>query len=339
LAVPQAKIFLSYRREDSSGQAGRLNDRLALEFGRDSIFMDVDGIPLGTDFVRRLTAEVASCDVLLAVIGPKWIDIRDEYENRRIDDPNDFVRVEIGAALNRDIPVIPILLDGTKMPRVQQLPSDLHALAVRNALDLRHASFHSDLDRLIRELRLQTDKREQSPEVHQEQQTKTPAVADQPAQPASRRQAGELSSGTAQSNDTSAPVQPQGTKGSHKRAKEIVLWGIGLVLGTVSGVGCMTALTSMGRYLTSNNHYGQEADEFGATAFLILCTILAAAIYRFVIRWPMLLAASLVAFISTSIATEIIVRFAYGNGWLLILVPLLASVFLFIRISCVKSSG
>ncbi len=151
--MPDKRIFLSYRREDSAGQSGRLNDRLSLEFGRDSIFMDVDGIPLGTDFVKQLTREVASCDVLLAVIGSRWLDLRDENETRRIDDPNDFVRVEIGAALQRDIPVIPILLDGTRIPKADRLPSDMQGLAVRNGLDLRHASFHADLDRLVRELR------------------------------------------------------------------------------------------------------------------------------------------------------------------------------------------
>jgi hypothetical protein len=87
------------------------------------------------------------------VIGSHWLDLRDENETRRIDDPNDFVRVEIGAALQRDIPVIPILLDGTRIPRADRLPSDMQGLVVRNGLDLRHASFHADLDRLVRELR------------------------------------------------------------------------------------------------------------------------------------------------------------------------------------------
>jgi hypothetical protein len=147
------KIFLSYRREDSAGEAGRLSDRLALELGSDSVFMDVDGIPLGTDFVKRLTAEVASCDVLLAMIGPKWLDIQDEDGNRRLDDPRDFVRVEISAALERDIPVIPILLNGSKVPRADRLPPNLGNLAVRNGLDVRHVSFHADVGRLVRELK------------------------------------------------------------------------------------------------------------------------------------------------------------------------------------------
>jgi hypothetical protein len=87
--------------------------------------------------------------------GNRWLDARDEDGTRRLDNPNDFVRVEIGTALQRDIPVIPILLDGVKIPRANQLPNDLEELAVRNALDVRHTSFHSDMDKLIRELKRQ----------------------------------------------------------------------------------------------------------------------------------------------------------------------------------------
>jgi hypothetical protein len=137
------RIFLSYRRDDSAGQSGRIRDRLVRDFGNDYLFMDVDGIPLGTNFVKRLNDEVAGCDVLLAVIGKQWIEIRDESGHRRIDNPNDFVRIEIGAALQRDIPLIPILLDGTKIPNAEMLPDDMKELAARSGLDVRHASFHT----------------------------------------------------------------------------------------------------------------------------------------------------------------------------------------------------
>jgi TIR domain len=128
-------------------------DRLGREFGRDLLFMDVDAIALGTNFSKVLHEEVAKCGVLLAVIGPNWPDARDEHGNRRLDDPNDFVRIEIAAALQRDIPVIPILLDGARIPKADQLPDDLKELASRNGLDVRHASFHTDMDRLIRGLK------------------------------------------------------------------------------------------------------------------------------------------------------------------------------------------
>jgi len=147
------KVFICYRRDDSAGSAGRVKDRLEKEFGADLLFMDVDAIDLGADFVKIIRAEVGKCDVLLAVIGPNWLTLPDEDGNRKVDDPDDFVRLEIGTALQRDIPVIPLLLDGAKMPKAKQLPDDLKALAVRNALEVRHNSFHADMDRLVSQLK------------------------------------------------------------------------------------------------------------------------------------------------------------------------------------------
>ena len=148
-----AKVFISYRREDSAGHAGRVHDRLVREFGSDLLFMDVDGIPLGVNFVKVLQEEVAKCSALLAIIGHEWLNVRDEDGRRRLDNPDDFVRVEIAAALQRDIPVIPIMLEGTKVPKANQLPNDLQGLALRNGLGVRHSSFHTDMDILIRGLK------------------------------------------------------------------------------------------------------------------------------------------------------------------------------------------
>jgi hypothetical protein len=145
------RIFLTYRRDDSAGQTGRIADRLKREFGEDSLFMDVDTIPLGVDFRKKINDEVARCDVLIAAIGNRWM--TDETGQRRLDNPLDFVRIEISAALRRDIPLIPILLDGTKIPNPQLLPDDVKGLADRNGLNVRHETFHPDLDRLVRELR------------------------------------------------------------------------------------------------------------------------------------------------------------------------------------------
>ena len=146
------KVFISYRRDDSAGYAGRVHDRLQREFGENLLFMDVNSIPLGTNFVKTIDEEVAKCDVLLAIIGLGWLDARDEDGNRRLDNPADFVRIEIGTALKRDIPVIPILLEGTRVPKADQLPDDLKELALRNGLNVRHASFSDDMERLIRGL-------------------------------------------------------------------------------------------------------------------------------------------------------------------------------------------
>jgi hypothetical protein len=149
------KVFLSYRREDSGGYAGRIQDQLAQALGSEVLFMDVDAIPLGANFVTVLHSEVAKCDVLLAVIGRNWIDARDEYGNRRLENPNDFVLVEIRAALQRNIPVVPILVDGATIPHVSQLPKELEELSFRNGIDVRLALFHSDVSRLIQGLKTQ----------------------------------------------------------------------------------------------------------------------------------------------------------------------------------------
>src|SRR5262249_12027946 len=143
------RMFISYRRDDSAGHAGRVHDRLASEFGREVLFMDVDGIPLGVNFVRVINEEVERCDVLLAIMGPGWLDARDEAGRRRLDDPDDYVRIEIAAALKRDIPVIPILLEGARVPKANQLPDDLRDLTFRHGVEVRHGSFHDDLDRLV----------------------------------------------------------------------------------------------------------------------------------------------------------------------------------------------
>jgi len=149
------KIFLCYRREDSGGYAGRIQDQLVQDLGPDTLFINVDAIPLGVNFVRVLHDEVTKCDVLLAVIGRNWLDARDERGNRRLENPNDFVRIEVGAALQRNIPVVPILVDGARIPDVGQLPKELEELSFRNGIDVRLASFHSDVSRLIYALRKQ----------------------------------------------------------------------------------------------------------------------------------------------------------------------------------------
>ena len=153
-----SKVFISYRRSDSAGYAGRLMDRLKTELGQDLLFMDVETIPLGSNFEKVLHEEIGKCHVLLALIGPTWCDARHENGKRRLDDAKDFVRMEISAGLQRDIPLIPILLDGAKMPRADQLPNELKGLTSRNGLDVRHASFNEDVARLAHSLKEQLDR-------------------------------------------------------------------------------------------------------------------------------------------------------------------------------------
>ncbi len=127
------KIFISYRRQDSKAIAGRIFDRLEARFGRDAVFMDIDSIPPGVDFHDWLSETVAKASVLLALIGHGWVDARDPRGAKRLDNPNDFVRIEIEAPLGRNIPLIPLLIDGAPFPRIEELPPSLQPLTRRNA--------------------------------------------------------------------------------------------------------------------------------------------------------------------------------------------------------------
>jgi TIR domain-containing protein len=143
------KVFISYRREETAGHAGRLYDALADRFGQDSVFMDVE-LPPGIDFVEHITQAVGSCDVLLAVIGPRWTTITGADGTRRIEVPDDFVRLEVETALHRrDIVVIPLLVGGARVPQLDDLPIGLRSLARRNALELSDGRWRYDINRLI----------------------------------------------------------------------------------------------------------------------------------------------------------------------------------------------
>jgi len=144
-------IFISYRRSDTEGQAGRLFKDLQERFGADAVFMDVVDIEPGRDFRRVIDQQVASCGVLLAMVGPRWL--ADDGGRRRLDDPSDFVRLETAAALKRDIPVVPVLVQGARMPSAEQLPADISELAYRNAVELTHARWDSDVEVLARALK------------------------------------------------------------------------------------------------------------------------------------------------------------------------------------------
>jgi formylglycine-generating enzyme required for sulfatase activity len=143
------QIFISYRREESRWSARSLHDRLAQRFDRNQIFMDVDSVSLGEDFVKTIEETVGSCDVLIAVIGAHWLTSTDEQGGRRLDNLEDFVRMEIATALRRDIRVIPVLVDGASMPRSTDLPDDLKQLVRRNALQVGDTHFDDDCRRLV----------------------------------------------------------------------------------------------------------------------------------------------------------------------------------------------
>jgi len=141
-------IFVSYRRTDAPGHAGRLYDRLVDRFGEANVFKDVDSTEPGADFVEVIRDTVGKCDALLAVIGRDWLG-PGEPGSRRLDDPQDWVRVEIGDALHRKIRVVPVLVEGASMPSPTDLPDELGALARRQAFELTEASWNAQVAQLI----------------------------------------------------------------------------------------------------------------------------------------------------------------------------------------------
>jgi TIR domain len=115
--------------------------------------MDVNAIQPGRDFRKAIDESIRKCNLLLAIMGQTWLDSKDASGQRRLEDNSDFVRLEIASALQRDIPVVPVLVRGARMPRPEQLPDDLRELAYRNAVELTHARWKSDVQLLIRALR------------------------------------------------------------------------------------------------------------------------------------------------------------------------------------------
>jgi hypothetical protein len=200
-------IFISYRREDAEGQAGRLFDDLSAHFGRDAVFMDVAGIKKGLDFRRIIDEHVASCGVLLVLIGKRWLSATDSKGKRRLDDANDFVRLETAAALSRDIPVVPVLVQDAVMPTEQDLPDVLKELAFRNGTELTHARWDSDVKLLIEDLR-----------PYLETSATTAALATQPTR------------------DQSPVATARGTPPASRRTTNRSLWAAGGAVVVVGGV-------------------------------------------------------------------------------------------------------
>jgi hypothetical protein len=142
------KIFVSYRRQDASGEAGRLVDHLQEVFGEDSVFLDVETIEAGLDFIQAIEKALSSCSILIAMIGPHWASMKDPQGNLRLFNKDDFIRIEISAALKRDIRVIPVLVNGAMMPNPEDLPEDLQGLTRRHAQELSSSRWKYDSDQL-----------------------------------------------------------------------------------------------------------------------------------------------------------------------------------------------
>jgi TIR domain len=142
-------VFISYRRDESAGYAGRIADRFEEYFGEDKVFRDIDSLELGLDFSEAIERALESSEVLVAVIGKNWLTATDAAGQRRLENPDDFVRVEIATALKRNMRVIPVLVQGASMPDTDELPEDLAPLTRRNAFELHDTGWSDDIRRLI----------------------------------------------------------------------------------------------------------------------------------------------------------------------------------------------
>jgi hypothetical protein len=142
-------VFISYRREDTAPYAGRIFDRLAEHFGRDNVFLDVDALMPGQDFVHMLEQTLEASEVVVVVIGREWSSIVNEHGHRRLDVEGDYVRQEITTAFRRSVPIIPVLVGRAAMPRPEDLPEPLIPLARQHAIEIGDTGFHEDVDRLI----------------------------------------------------------------------------------------------------------------------------------------------------------------------------------------------
>ena len=143
-----ANIFISYRRSDSAGHSGRLFDALQRRLGDDNLFRDIEDLEPGVEFPEALNRALSRCEAMLVVIGPSWASASGP-DGRRLDKPDDFVRVEVATALTRkDVRVIPVLVGGARMPETTDLPKDLQPLLVRNAIELSDSRWDYDVSRL-----------------------------------------------------------------------------------------------------------------------------------------------------------------------------------------------
>src|SRR5215471_7871911 len=143
-----SKVFISYRRDDSSGYAHAIHARLVQQFSQNQVFMDVDTLEPGVDFVRAIEKAVGECDVLVALIGKRWLGV-EPGDTSRLDNTKDYVRLEVSSGLARDIRVIPVLVDGMTMPKEDSLPTPVRPITRRNAIEISNTRFNYDVDQLV----------------------------------------------------------------------------------------------------------------------------------------------------------------------------------------------
>jgi hypothetical protein len=245
--IMNRQIFISYRRDDSSYAAGRLYDRLSMRFGKDQIFMDIDTIELGVDFVQSIGEAVGACHVLIAIIGKKWVEISDATGFRRLDNPNDFVRLELVSALERDVYIIPALVDGSTMPLEDDLPEALKPLARRNGLQIGHTRFDSDVDRLIRGLEAIFDKlaNQEAERIAREQEDERQAAIKKEAERIAKEQEKERQAAIQKEAERIAREQEAERQAAAKKEAEHL---VSEVVDDKSGISEKLPLKSYGKF-------------------------------------------------------------------------------------------
>jgi TIR domain len=150
----QAFVLISYRRRDTAAETARLHDRLAAEYGAERVFLDIHDIPLGIDFVDHVRTVIDRCSAVIVMIGTQWLTITDESGQRRLDDPDDPVRMEVAAALQqKHIGVIPVIVQNASLPSPKDLPADIRLLARRNCIQLQPEQWDEGVERLLRALK------------------------------------------------------------------------------------------------------------------------------------------------------------------------------------------
>ncbi len=146
----ERKIFISYRRQDSQHIVGRIYDHLALAFGEPAVFKDVESIPLGSDFRKEIGRSLNGCVIVIVVIGPGWVEAKDRDGNRRLNEPSDYLRLEIETALKSSSTVFPLVVEGASMPPATALPDELSELAFLNCAEVRNdPDFRADMGKVI----------------------------------------------------------------------------------------------------------------------------------------------------------------------------------------------
>lgn len=148
-----ATIFINYRRSDSRGTTFALREKLLKHFKENELFLDIEGLGGGEDFVNALAKTVSLADVMVVIIGPQWLDARDAEGNPRLHQPDDFVRIEIASAIAQEKKILPVLLEGAQMPSAEDLPNDMKDLSRRNAVELRLNRIEDDAREIAKTLK------------------------------------------------------------------------------------------------------------------------------------------------------------------------------------------